>query len=68
MSSNKGSLGRFRRDSTLTTKAAGVLAELDTLSEALDDYHLYHATRAELLRALGDPQPHRLKVGDAEFG
>ena len=31
MSSSKGSLGRFRRDSTLTTKAAGVLAELDTL-------------------------------------
>jgi MlaD protein len=31
MSSNKGSLGRFRRDSTLTTKAKGVLAELDTL-------------------------------------
>jgi len=30
-SSNKGSLGRFRRDSTLTTKAAGVLAQLDTL-------------------------------------
>ena len=31
MSSNKGTLGRFRRDSTLTTKAKGVLAELDTL-------------------------------------
>jgi hypothetical protein len=31
MSSNKGSLGRFRRDSTLTTKAKGLLAELDTL-------------------------------------
>ena len=32
VSSNKGTLGRFRRDTTLTTKAAGVLAELDTLS------------------------------------
>ena len=31
MSSNKGSLGRFRRDTTLATKAKGVLAELDTL-------------------------------------
>jgi len=32
VSSNKGSLGRFRRDTTLTTKAKGVLAELDKLS------------------------------------
>ncbi len=31
VSSNKGSLGRFRRDSTLTTKAKSVLAALDTL-------------------------------------
>lgn len=31
MSSNKGSLGRFRRDTTLITKAKGVLATLDTL-------------------------------------
>jgi hypothetical protein len=30
-SSNKTSLGRFRRDSTLVTKAGHVLAELDTL-------------------------------------
>ena len=30
-SSNKGNLGRFRRDSTLVKKAAHVLAELDTL-------------------------------------
>jgi predicted RNA polymerase sigma factor len=28
------------------------LAELDQLGDALDGYHLYHATRAELLRAL----------------
>jgi hypothetical protein len=31
ISSNKTSLGRFRRDSTLVTKAGQVLAELDTL-------------------------------------
>jgi RNA polymerase sigma factor (sigma-70 family) len=31
------------------------LAELDTLASELDTYHLYHATRAELLRALGHP-------------
>ena len=31
VSSNKGSLGRFRRDTTLATKAKGVLAALDTL-------------------------------------
>jgi len=31
VSSNRGSLGRFRKDSTLVTKAAHVLAELDTL-------------------------------------
>jgi hypothetical protein len=31
MSSNKGTLGRFRRDTTLVTKAQGVLAELDSL-------------------------------------
>jgi RNA polymerase sigma factor (sigma-70 family) len=29
--------------------------ELDTLAGALDRYHLYHATRAELLRELGHP-------------
>jgi RNA polymerase sigma factor (sigma-70 family) len=35
------------------------LAELDQLGEALDGYHLYHATRAELLRAAGRPRPAR---------
>jgi RNA polymerase sigma-70 factor (ECF subfamily) len=29
------------------------LAELETLSRALDGYHLYHATHAELLEAAG---------------
>jgi hypothetical protein len=37
LSSNKGSIGRFRRDSTLMTKATGVLAEVDTLRALLSD-------------------------------
>ncbi len=32
---------------------ATALAEVDTLEGALHGYHLYHATRAELLEALG---------------
>jgi RNA polymerase sigma factor (sigma-70 family) len=35
------------------------MAELDTLAGALDRYHLYHATRAELLRELGHPDQAR---------
>ena len=35
------------------TRAA--MAELDDLAGFLDDYHLYHASRAELLRELGHP-------------
>jgi RNA polymerase sigma-70 factor (ECF subfamily) len=31
------------------------MVELDALGGALDRYHLYHATRAELLRELGHP-------------
>ena len=31
------------------------MAELDELGGPLDDYHLYHAGRAELLRELGRP-------------
>jgi RNA polymerase sigma-70 factor (ECF subfamily) len=31
------------------------LAEVDALAGELDGYHLYHATRAHLLRELGDP-------------
>jgi RNA polymerase sigma-70 factor (ECF subfamily) len=34
---------------------AAALAEADALAEELDNYHLLHATRAELLRDLGDP-------------
>jgi hypothetical protein len=36
-SSNRGTLGRFRRDSTLVTKAGHVLAELDTLRGLLQN-------------------------------
>ncbi|TDE08616.1 RNA polymerase sigma factor [Jiangella asiatica] len=35
--------------------AAGAMAELDALAGQLDTYHLYHATRADLLRALDRP-------------
>jgi RNA polymerase sigma factor (sigma-70 family) len=35
------------------------MRELDALACALDRYHLYHATRAELLRELGDPDQAR---------
>jgi RNA polymerase sigma factor (sigma-70 family) len=36
------------------------MAELDTLAGALDRYHLYHATRAKLLRELGHPDQARV--------
>ena len=36
------------------------LAEVDQLTERLADYHLLHATRAELLTQLGDPAAARL--------
>jgi RNA polymerase sigma-70 factor (ECF subfamily) len=32
------------------------LAEVDALSDPLEHYYLFHATRAELLRALGKPE------------
>ena len=38
-----------------TAGPRAAMAELDTLAGALDRYHLYHATRAELLRELGHP-------------
>jgi phospholipid/cholesterol/gamma-HCH transport system substrate-binding protein len=37
MSSNRSSIGRFRRDTTLVTKASHVLAEVDTLRALLSD-------------------------------
>jgi RNA polymerase sigma-70 factor (ECF subfamily) len=33
--------------------SAEALAAVDALADALDRYHLFHATRAELLRDLG---------------
>jgi RNA polymerase sigma-70 factor (ECF subfamily) len=36
-----------------TAGPTAALSETEALSDALDDYHLYHATRAELLRDLG---------------
>ncbi|HEX5881903.1 MAG TPA: RNA polymerase sigma factor, partial [Actinomycetota bacterium] len=36
------------------------MAELDALAGVLDRYHLYHATRAELLRELGHPDQARV--------
>jgi len=38
---------------------AAALAEVDDLSGELAQYHLFHATRAELLRALGRPDDAR---------
>ena len=35
--------------------ASAAMSELDDLAEALDEYYLYHASRAELLRELGEP-------------
>jgi RNA polymerase sigma-70 factor (ECF subfamily) len=35
--------------------AAAALAEIEALEVTLGSYHLYHATRAEFLRALGRP-------------
>jgi predicted RNA polymerase sigma factor len=35
------------------------MAELDSLAGLLDRYHLYHATRADLLRELGHPDQAR---------
>ncbi|MFE9695184.1 RNA polymerase sigma factor [Micromonospora sp. NPDC005806] len=36
------------------TGSAAALAEVDRLADDLSDYHLFHATRAELLRDVGD--------------
>ena len=42
-----------------TVGARAALDELATLATDLDGYHLFHAVRAELLRALGRPEPAR---------
>jgi len=38
-----------------TSGPEAAMTELDLLADALDGYHLFHATRAELLRQLGHP-------------
>jgi RNA polymerase sigma-70 factor (ECF subfamily) len=35
--------------------ASAAMAELDALAGVLDEYHLYHASRADVLRELGKP-------------
>jgi RNA polymerase sigma factor (sigma-70 family) len=42
-----------------TAGPQAALDELDTLGDALDGYHLFHATRAELLRVVGHPNQAR---------
>jgi RNA polymerase sigma factor (sigma-70 family) len=42
-----------------TAGPSAAMAELDALAGPLDGHHLYHATRAELLRALGRDEPAR---------
>ncbi|MGW0733166.1 RNA polymerase sigma factor [Streptomyces sp. NPDC002851] len=42
-----------------TRGARAALAEVDALAPALDRYYLFHATRADLLRALGQPEEAR---------
>jgi hypothetical protein len=42
-----------------TAGPQAALSELDTLAGTLDGYHLYHATRAEVLRGLGRPDEAR---------
>jgi RNA polymerase sigma factor (sigma-70 family) len=42
-----------------TAGPRAAMAEVDGLAGALDDYHLFHATRADLLRQLGDPDEAR---------
>lgn len=39
--------------------ARAAMSELDDLAPELDRYHLFHATRADLLRELGDPDQAR---------
>jgi RNA polymerase sigma-70 factor (ECF subfamily) len=41
------------------TGARAAMAELDDLAGLLGEYHLYHASRAELLRELGQPEQAR---------
>lgn len=42
-----------------TSGARAAMSEIDSLAGALDSYHLFHATRADLLRELGQPDEAR---------
>ncbi len=42
-----------QRPPQLVQGSAATLSEVDSLGVELDDYDLFHATRADLLRALG---------------
>jgi RNA polymerase sigma factor (sigma-70 family) len=48
-----------------TAGPQAALSELDNLAGTLDGYHLYHATRAEVLRGLGRPDEARTADGRA---
>jgi RNA polymerase sigma factor (sigma-70 family) len=48
-----------------TVGARAAMSEVDALAGALDDYYLFHATRADLLRQLGDPDEARAADGRA---
>jgi RNA polymerase sigma factor (sigma-70 family) len=48
-----------------TAGARAAMAELDDLAGPLDDYYLYHASRGELLRELGEPDRARAADGRA---
>ena len=52
---------RLQRTVALRSTAGpqAALSELDSLAGMLDGYHLYHATRAEVLRGLGRPDEAR---------
>ncbi|MDW6022526.1 sigma-70 family RNA polymerase sigma factor [Mesorhizobium sp. BAC0120] len=39
-----------------TAGAHAAMSEMDQLADALGDYHLFHAARADLLREMGDPE------------
>jgi len=48
-----------------TVGATAALPEVDSLEEMLDDYYLFHATRAELLRDLGRKAEAQVALGRA---
>ena len=56
---NRGIARRYRDG------AAVALSDVDRLTEALDGYYLFHATRAELLRDLGREPEARTALGRA---